>query len=146
MNLKDIIYEPEDERSNSINWQPESTQSQSRAAAHFRPNSVAQYLSHQQKRFFFSVLLNPFSLIANTNNGPFWRVSSTLVTVTAQSTLLAAVIQTCIPSAQFTRNQTIGSCDRKKRHIIEINERLGNVSDVNNSSEIHPTPVQRCVL
>lgn len=123
----------------------ESTQSRA-ANRLFRPNSfnLAQlHPSQQQQRFFFGAL-NPFN--SNTNNGWFgnFMQSSTLVTVTVPSTLLMAVISTCIPAAQFAAGAANIPCARRRRHIVD------DISgDESNSfflqSQLSPTPIQQFV-
>lgn len=133
-------FQPEEDRAKNIQEstnKPLDITTQSRSANRYRPNSfnLAQLHPAAQQRLFFGAF-NPFS--SNTNNwlGTFFQ-SSTLVTVTVPSTLVTAVISTCIPAAQFLAGGSNIACARRRRHIVdETNDQ---------SDQVSPTLVQQLV-
>ena len=70
----------------------------------------------------------------------FWQTSSTLVTVTTSSTLLTAVISTCIPATQFATGAANVACVRRRRDIFEMMDFLGD-----DKTDVSPTQVQKFV-
>lgn len=135
-------FQPEEEATKNSQESTKPLEStQSRAANRlFRPNSfnLAQLYPSQQQRLFFGAL-NPLN--SNTNNwlGNFFQ-SSTLVTVTVPSTLLTAVISTCIPAAQFiVGSANIPCARRRRRHIVD------EISDQMDRAQVSPTLVQQFV-
>jgi hypothetical protein len=145
-------FQPEEEAAKNSQESTKPLEStQSRAANRlFRPNSfnLAQlHPSQQQQRFFFGAL-NPFN--SRPNNGWFGNFfpSSTLVTVTVPSTLLTAVISTCIPVAQFAVAEAVTSttpCARRRRHIVDPLENGDESNSFFLQSQLSPTPIQQFV-
>jgi hypothetical protein len=146
-------FQPEEEAAKNSQESTKPLEStQSRAANRlFRPNSfnLAQlHPSQQQQRFFFGAL-NPFN--SRPNNGWFGNFfpSSTLVTVTVPSTLLMAVISTCIPVAQFAgvppAHPSTTPCARRRRHIVDPLENGDESNSFFLQSQLSPTPIQQFV-
>ena len=131
--------QPEEDRAkNSQDSTKPLDSTQSRSANRFRPNSfnLAQ-LNPAQQRLFFGAL-NPFN--SNTNNwfGNLLQ-TSTLVTVTVPSTLVTAIISTCIPSGQFLAGSAAIPCVRRRRQIA------GEIEDQLDQAQVSPTLVQQFV-
>jgi hypothetical protein len=62
-----------------------------------------------------------------------------LVTVTVPSTLVTAVISTCIPAGQFIAGGSNMACARRRRHIVD------DPSDPFEDDRVIPTLVQQSV-
>ncbi|EFX65537.1 hypothetical protein DAPPUDRAFT_303609 [Daphnia pulex] len=75
--------------------------------------------------------------------------SSTLVTVTVPSTLLMAVISTCIPATHFATAAAVPNavsttpCARRRRHIVDPLENGDESNSFFLQSQLSPTPIQQ---
>lgn len=117
----------------SINVGADLAQIQSRTPTNRLWSSTSNQLQ-PQKRLFFG--LNPFF---SSNYTPFWlAASSTLTTVTVSSTVLTAVVSTCIPSSQFAAGSANVVCARRKRQVIGADYLFDDSED-----KLSPTLVQR---